>query len=296
MDDLKKKIDVLAEKIGHTPIIDMGDGVLGKVEGENLTGSVKDRTALYMIMRAFESGELIGGGTIVEATSGNVGISLAYIARELGLKAVIVMPQNASEERKKMISSYGAQLVLTASEEGMSGAVTKARKIAESGAWFANQFENTAGIDAHYFTTAPEIFEQVPSAKYIVVGVGSGGTAMGIKRYITENCIDCKVIAVEPYSSPLMSKGRAGAHKIQGIGANFIPPILDVKLFDGIMTSRDEDAINTTKQIYRQFGIECGISSGAAYNVAMRLREKTLGNIVAILPDRGDRYDKLLYE
>lgn len=296
MDDLKKKIGVLAEKIGHTPIMDMGEGVFGKIEGENLTGSVKDRTALYMVANAVERGEVRGGGTIVEATSGNVGISLAYIARELGLKAEIVMPQNASEGRKKMISSYGAQLVFTAPEEGMSGAVKKAREIAKSGAWFANQFENTSGIDAHYFTTASEIFAQVPRVKYIVVGVGSGGTAMGIKRYITDNHIDCNVVAVEPYASPLMSKGYAGAHAIQGIGANFIPPILDVKLLDEIMTVRDEEAINVARQIYMRYGIKCGISSGASYCVALKLRGKAKGDIVAILPDRGDRYDEKLYE
>lgn len=296
MDDLKKKIGVLAEKIGHTPIIDMGEGVFGKVEGENLTGSVKDRTALYMVANAVERGVVRGGGTIVEATSGNVGISLAYIARELGLKAVIVMPQNASEGRKKMISSYGAQLVLTAPEEGMSGAVNKAREIAKSGAWFANQFENTSGIDAHYFTTAPEIFAQVPSVKYIVVGVGSGGTAMGIKRYITDNHIDCNVVAVEPYASPLMSKGYAGAHGIQGIGANFIPSIVDVNRLDRIEAVSDEDAITAARQIYMRYGIKCGISSGAAYSIAMRLRREITGDIVAVLPDRGDRYDEKLYE
>lgn len=293
---LKEKIRLLESKIGHTPILDMGNGIFGKIEAKNPAGSIKDRAALYMIMHALEGGELTADGTIVEATSGNTGIGLAYVARELGIKAIIVMPENMSEQRRDMIARYGAQLVLTDKSLGMAGAVAKAKEIESGGGWLANQFSNLAGVEAHYYTTAPEIFAQVPNAKYIVAGVGSGGTAMGIKRYIADNHVDCEVVAVEPLASPLMSKGYAGAHAIQGIGANFIPSIVDVNRLDRIETVSDEDAINATKQIYRQYGVKCGISSGAAYSVAMRLRGEITGDIVVILPDDGDRYDACLYK
>ncbi len=293
---LKDKMQLMASKIGHTPILDMGNGIFGKIEAKNPAGSIKDRAALYMIMRALESGELTADGTIVEASSGNTGIGLAYVARELGIKTIIVMPESMSKQRRDMIAQYGAQLVLTDKSLGMAGAVARAKEIENSGGWLVNQFANPAGVEAHYYTTAPEIFAQVPNAKCIVAGVGSGGTAMGIKKYITDNHIDCEVVAVEPLSSPLMSKGYAGAHAIQGIGANFIPYIVDVNRFDKIETASDEDAISATKQIYKQYGVKCGISSGASYSVAMRLRKEITGDIVAIFPDGGDRYDACLYE
>lgn len=293
---VQDKIGLLASKIGHTPVINMGDGIFGKVEGENPAGSIKDRAGFYMILRAIESGKLSAGGTLVEATSGNTGIGLACVARELGLNAIIVMPENMSKERRDMIASYGAQLVLTDKSLGMAGAVAKAKEIEKSGAWLANQFGNYASIEAHYYTTAPEIFAQVPNVKYIIAGVGSGGTAMGIKKYIDDKKLRCKVIAVEPSSSPLMSKGYAGAHKIQGIGANFVPDIVDVSKFDEIKTVSDDDAINMAKEIWQKYGIKCGISSGATYSVARKMRADVQGDIVAILPDNGDRYDIGLYE
>lgn len=293
---MQEKLDVLSKKIGNTPIVSLGDGIYGKLEGKNPAGSIKDRTAFFMIMRALENGELEEGGTVVEATSGNTGIGLAYVARELGLNAVMVMPESMSKERREMISAYGAQLVLTPASEGMAGAVKKAKEIAESGAWLANQFGNFASVEAHFYTTAPEIFASVPTAKYIVAGVGSGGTVMGVKKYIEQNGIDCQVVAVEPLSSPLLTKGYAGAHKIQGIGANFVPAIVDVSKLDQTIDVADENAIKSVGEIYRKFGEKCGISSGAAYFAACELRKRTDGDIVVVLPDNGDRYPQSLYE
>ncbi len=293
---LQDKVDILAKKIGNTPIIDMGDDVYGKLEGANPAGSIKDRAAFYMIMSALEKGDLQEGGTVVEATSGNTGIGLAYVARELGLNSIMVMPESMSKERREMISAYGAKLVLTPASEGMAGAVAKAQELQEGGAWLANQFGNYASIEAHCYTTAPEIFSALPDAKYVVAGVGSGGTVMGVKKYIEDNGIDCKVIAVEPETSPLLSKGYAGAHKIQGIGANFVPAIVDVSKLDEIRTASSEEAIATAKEIYQKTGKKCGISSGAAYAVAKRVRKEYDGKIVVVLPDNGDRYPADLYE
>ena len=293
---LQDKVDVLAKMIGNTPIIDMGDDVYGKLEGENPAGSIKDRAAFYMIMRALEKGDLQESGTVVEATSGNTGIGLAYVARELGLNAVMVMPESMSKERRDMISAYGATLVLTPASEGMKGAVEKAKELQKGGAWLANQFGNYASVEAHFYTTAPEIFSQVPGAKYVVAGIGSGGTAMGVKKYIEQNAIDCKVVAVEPLSSPLFTQGHAGGHKIQGIGANFIPAIVDVPKFDEVIDVSDDDAIRTTGELYRNFGVKCGISSGAAYYAACSLRQRVDGDIVVVLPDNGERYPQSLYQ
>lgn len=293
---MQEKLDILAKKIGNTPIVSLGERIYGKVEGNNPAGSVKDRAAFYMVLRALQNGDLKESGTIVEATSGNTGIGLAYVARELGLNAVMVMPESMSKERRDMISAYGAQLVLTPASEGMAGAVKKAKEIAEGGAWLANQFGNYASVEAHFYTTAPEIFKQVPAAKYVVAGVGSGGTAMGVKKYIEQNRIDCKLVAVEPLASPLLTKGYAGAHKIQGIGANFVPAIVDVSKLDIIMDVADEDAIRAAAEIWHKFGIKCGISSGAAYFAAQTLAKQVEGDIAVVLPDNGNRYPQSLYE
>lgn len=293
---MQEKLDVLSKKIGNTPILSLGDGIYGKLEGKNPAGSIKDRAAFFMIMRALQNGDLKEGGTIVEATSGNTGIGLAYVACELGLNAVMVMPESMSKERRDMISAYGAQLVLTPASEGMAGAVKKAKEIAEGGAWLANQFGNYASVEAHFYTTAPEIFKQVPAAKYVVAGVGSGGTAMGVKKYIEQNRIDCKLVAVEPLASPLLTKGYAGAHKIQGIGANFVPSIVDVSKLDIIIDVADEDAIRAAAELWHKFGVKCGISSGAAYFAAQTLTKQVDGDIAVVLPDNGDRYPQSLYE
>lgn len=293
---MQEKLDILAKKIGNTPIVSLGERIYGKVEGNNPAGSVKDRAAFYMVLRALQNGDLKASGTIVEATSGNTGIGLAYVARELGLNAVMVMPESVSKERRDMISAYGAQLVLTPASEGMAGAVKKAKEIAEGGAWLANQFGNYASVEAHFYTTAPEIFKQVPAAKYVVAGVGSGGTAMGVKKYIDQNDIDCKLVAVEPLASPLLTKGYAGAHKIQGIGANFVPAIVDVSKLDIIIDVADEDAIRAAAELWHKFGIKCGISSGAAYFAAQTLAKQVGGDIAVVLPDNGNRYPQSLYE
>lgn len=293
---MQEKLDILAKKIGNTPIVSLGERIYGKVEGYNPAGSVKDRAAFYMVLRALQNGDLKESGTIVEATSGNTGIGLAYVARELGLNAVMVMPESMSKERRDMISAYGAQLVLTPASEGMAGAVKKAKEIAEGGAWLANQFGNYASVEAHFYTTAPEIFKQVPAAKYVVAGVGSGGTAMGVKKYIEQNRIDCKLVAVEPLASPLLTKGYAGAHKIQGIGANFVPAIVDVSKLDIIIDVADEDAIRAAAELWHKFGIKCGISSGAAYFAAQTLAKQVEGDIAVVLPDNGNRYPQSLYE
>lgn len=293
---MQEKLDILAKKIGNTPIVSLGERIYGKVEGYNPAGSVKDRAAFYMVLRALQNGDLKESGTIVEATSGNTGIGLAYVARELGLNAVMVMPESMSKERRDMISAYGAQLVLTPASEGMAGAVKKAKEIAEGGAWLANQFGNYASVEAHFYTTAPEIFKQVPAAKYVVAGVGSGGTAMGVKKYIEQNDIDCKLVAVEPLASPLLTKGYAGAHRIQGIGANFVPAIVDISKLDIIIDVADEDAIRAAVELWHKFGIKCGISSGAAYFAAQTLTKQVEGDIAVVLPDNGNRYPQSLYE
>lgn len=290
------RINRLKSAIGNTPTVDLGDGIFGKVEGLNPAGSIKDRAAFYIIKTALESGELLPHGTVVEATSGNTGIGIAYVARELGLNAIICMPDNMSEERRAMIANYGAELVLTPASEGMSGAVAEAKRIKESdGAFIANQFGNSASITAHFETTAPELFAQLPSVKHVICGIGSGGTAMGIAKYISAHNLDCEVIGVEPSSSPLLSKGYAGAHKIQGIGANFIPEILDVSKLKRIETADSNEAILCVKQLYQTSGYKCGISSGAVYCVAKRLRKELKGDIAIILPDNGERYGEELY-
>ena len=293
---LSERINLIKSRIGNTPITNLGSGIYGKVEGLNPAGSIKDRAAFYILKAALESGELRENGTVTEATSGNTGIGIAYAARELGLRAVICMPDNMSAERRKMISDYGAELVLTPASEGMAGAVAAAERIrGERGAFIANQFGNPASIEAHFRTTAPELFKQLPSAKYVVCGVGSGGTAMGFAKYISENGLDCRVIGVEPSSSPLLTKGYFGAHKIQGIGANFVPQILDGKELHGIIAVEDEKAMACVKELYKVSGYKCGISSAAAYLAAKRLRAEVDGDIAVILPDNGERYSEELY-
>lgn len=286
----------IAAGLGHTPVIPLGDGIFGKDEGKNPAGSIKDRAAFYIIRDALESGALREDAPVVEATSGNTGIGLAYIGGLLGIKVILTMPESMSEERRKMLADYGAELVLTPAAEGMGGAVAAAKRIVEErGGFFADQFGNPSSIKAHFETTAPEIFSALPDVKAVVAGVGSGGTAMGIKKYIVAHGLDCKVFALEPAESPLMSEGRAGAHLIQGIGANFIPALVDTKAFDGILTVRGEDAVREAGALFRTYGIECGISSAAAVLGARALRKDTDGDILAILPDRADRYPSSLY-
>ena len=293
--DIREKLNILAEKIGNTPIIQVGE-VYAKLEGNNPAGSVKDRVGFYIVKDALESGKLAENGTVVEATSGNTGIGLAYTTKALNIGFVAVMPDNMSVERIALMKKYGADVVTTPASEGMTGAVQKAQEIAENGAYLAGQFSNPQSVEAHYETTAPEIFEDMPNVDYIVLGVGSGGTAMGIKKYIMEHGLKAKVVGVEPAESPLISKGESGVHKIQGIGANFIPEILDVKALDIVRTVSGDDAVNAVKKIYSLTGEKCGISSGASYLVAKKIKaENPTAKVLAIFPDNGERYGANLY-
>ena len=296
MTNIEVKLKALESKIGNTPIIKVGD-VYAKLEGKNPAGSVKDRAGFYIVKDAVERGLIDEGGVVVEATSGNTGIGLAYTTSSLNLNFVAVMPDNMSVERIHLMESYGAEVVLTPALQGMSGAVDKAKEIAKNGGYLAGQFSNPAGTKAHFQTTAPEIFRDLENVDYIVCGIGSGGTAMGIKKYIVANNLNAKVVGVEPEESPLITKGVAGAHLIQGIGANFVPELVDVNLFDDVRTVRGEDAIRAVKDIYTLTGEKCGISSGAAYVVAKEIKaENPSKTVLAIFPDGGDRYDDGLYQ
>ena len=296
MTNIEVKLKALESKIGNTPIIKVGD-VYAKLEGKNPAGSVKDRAGFYIVKDAVERGLIDEGGVVVEATSGNTGIGLAYTTSSLNLHFVAVMPDNMSVERIALMKKYGADVVLTPACDGMAGAVNKAKEIAGEGGYIAGQFSNPAGTLAHVETTAPEIFRDFPEVDYIVAGVGSGGTAMGLKKYILKNNLKTKVIGVEPAESPLITKGVSGAHLIQGIGANFIPDLLDVNLLDEVRTVRGEDAVRAVKEIYALSGEKCGISSGAAYLVAKDIKaENPSATVLAIFPDGGDRYDDSLYQ
>ena len=292
----KEKLNALASKIGNTPLVKVGE-VYAKLESKNPAGSVKDRAGFYIVKDGIEKGLIEENGVIVEATSGNTGIGLAYTTEALSLRFVAVMPDNMSVERIALMKKYGADVVLTPACDGMAGAVNKAKEIAENGGYIAGQFSNPAGTLAHVETTAPEIFRDLPEVDYIVTGVGSGGTAMGLKKYILANNLKTKVIGVEPAESPLITKGVSAPHLIQGIGANFIPDLLDVNLLDEVRTVRGEDAVRAVKEIYALSGEKYGISSGAAYLVAKDIKtENPSKTVLAIFPDGGDRYDDSLYQ
>lgn len=290
-----EKLNSLARQIGNTPIIQVGD-IYAKLEGKNPAGSVKDRVGFFIVKEALESGKLAENGTVVEATSGNTGIGLAYTTKALNIGFVAVMPDNMTVERISLMKKHGAEVVLTPASEGMTGAVNKAKEIGENGAYLAGQFSNPQSVEAHLKTTAPEIFQDMPDVDYIVLGIGSGGTAMGIKKYILEKGLKTKVVGVEPAESPLISKGESGAHKIQGIGANFIPEILDIKALDFVRTIEGERAEKAVKEIFALTGEKCGISSGASYLVAKQIKgENPEAKVLAIFPDNGDRYSENLY-
>ncbi len=290
---------------GGTPLMELhnyedrfckGSKILAKLEYFNPAGSVKDRVAKQMILDAKESGALKDGATIIEPTSGNTGIGLASAAASLGYKCVLVMPDSMSVERRNLLKAYGAEVVLSEGAKGMAGAVEKADEIAKSieGSFIAGQFVNPSNPKAHYLTTGPEIWEDTDGkVDVFVASVGTGGTLTGTARYLKEKNPDIKVIAVEPKSSPLLSEGKAGPHKIQGIGANFVPEILDTKIYDEVIAITDEQAYKTANDIAKLEGILVGISSGAAVAAAAEVasRDEYKGkNIVVILPDSGDRY------
>ena len=291
--------------VGNTPLVRVNNlikkdelkaDVLAKLEYFNPAGSVKDRIAKEMILDALEKGLINENTTLIEPTSGNTGIGLSAVATVLNLKIIITMPETMSVERRNLMKAYGAELVLTPGSEGMKGAIAKAKELASQikNSFIPGQFENLANPTAHYKTTGPEIYEQTEGKVDIfVAGVGTGGTISGIGKYLKEKNPEVKVVAVEPASSPVLSTGKGGAHKIQGIGAGFVPETLDTKIYDEIITVENEDAFATGKEMAKTEGILVGISSGAALYAAKELakREENAGKtIVVLLPDGGDRY------
>ena len=283
----------LDTQIGNTPLVQLASNLFVKIEYTNMTGSVKDRAAFEMISAAEISGVLQPGGTIVEPTSGNTGISLAALAAQKGYRCIIVMPDSMSIERRQRIESYGAQVILTPRKQGMTCAVERAKQLLQQipNAWMPGQFDNPANPLAHYRTTGPEIWAQTGGeVDVFVAGVGTGGTITGTARYLKEQNPHIRIVAVEPADSPLLSEGRAGAHGIQGIGANFVPAVLDRSLLDEIVTVTDEEAFAATRRLAGE-GLLCGISSGAAYHVARSIAAANPEKkVVALLPDSADRY------
>ena len=275
---------------------DIKANIFAKLECFNPAGSIKDRAALKMILDAENSGKLLPGGTIIEPTSGNTGIGLAYIGVLKGYKVIITMPSTMSAERIKMMEAYGAKVVLTKGSLGMQGAIDEANKIASTtpNSLVMGQFISPSNPAAHFETTGPEIWDDLEGNVDIVVcAVGTGGTISGIGKYLKEKNNNVKIVAVEPESSAVLSSGKAGSHKIQGIGAGFVPEVLNTKIYDEIITVTNEDAFATGKLIGKSEGILVGISSGAATWAAIELakREENAGkNIVVLLPDTGDRY------
>ncbi len=301
----------MKKQIGNTPLIrltevektfDLPCRLYAKVENQNLGGSIKDRVAVAIIDKAEREGKLKQGGVIVEATSGNTGIGLALVGKMRGYKTIIVMPDTMSVERRKMIEEFGGEIVLTEGGKGMQGAVEKAAEIVENtpNCILADQFNNPACVTAHYQTTAPEIWSQTEKVgervDIFVTAVGTGGTLTGCGKFLKEKNSAIQVIAVEPSASPLLSQGRAGSHKIQGIGANFIPSVLDRSIYDEVLTVTDEESFALTKLLY-SFGYFVGISSGANLAAAVALAKRAENNgktIVTIFPDDGNRYGSVL--
>lgn len=273
-----------------TTLIQLDAQLFAKAEYENTTGSIKDRAARFIL----DAADLLPGSTVIEPTSGNMGIALAALCRERKMDCIIVMPDSMSRERQDMIAAYGAKVVLTPGKEGMEGAVKKAQALAKEipGSFLPGQFENLAGAIAHYRTTGPEIWIQTNGKVDIfVAGVGTGGTISGTARYLIEQNPNIRIVAVEPAGSPLLSAGWAGSHGIQGIGANFVPEVLDRSLIDEVITVTDEEAFRTAKALNAK-GIPAGISAGA--NVCAAEKFANCGAYtVTILPDRADRYTSL---
>ena len=302
MSNIYKSADQL---IGRTPLLELthieaAEGlkarVLAKLEYFNPAGSVKDRIAKAMIDDAEARGLLKPGATIIEPTSGNTGIGLAAVAAARGYDIIIVMPETMSVERRQLMKAYGAKLVLTEGAKGMKGAIAKAEELSKEipNSFIPGQFDNPANARAHFETTGPEIWEDTDGeVDLFVAGVGTGGTITGVGRYLKEKNPAVQIVAVEPASSPLLSEGRSGAHGIQGIGANFVPEVLDRSICDEVLTVTDEDAYAAARRVGRQEGVLVGISSGAAVAAAIALagRPENAGKtIVALLPDTGERY------
>ena len=300
-----KVYDSIKELVGHTPLVRLHGvekeyglraQIYGKFEGFNPAGSAKDRVGLAMIEDAEARGLLAPGAVIIEPTSGNTGIGLASAAASKGYKVILTMPDTMSVERRNLLKAYGAELVLTEGARGMQGAVEKANELAAeiAGSFIPGQFDNPANPRIHYETTGPEIYDALGGKLDIfVAGVGTGGTITGAGRFLKEKDPAVRVIAVEPASSPLLSQGKAGPHGLQGIGANFVPSILDTSIYDQIITVSDEDAYREGRLIASREGVLVGITAGAAIHAAVTLAkaaENEGKTIVALLPDTGDRY------
>ena len=295
----------VTQLMGNTPLLELCNiekndhlyaRVLAKIEGCNPAGSAKDRVALNMILDAEEKGLLKPGATIIEPTSGNTGIGLCAVAAARGYKCLIVMPDSMSMERRLLMTAFGGELVLTPGKDGMSGCIAKAEELKKEipGSIIAGQFTNPANPEAHYKTTGPEIWEDTEgNVDIFVAGIGTGGTITGTGKYLREKNPKVRIIGAEPADSPLITRGVSGPHGIQGIGANFIPEILDLKLIDEVVTVTTEDSYAAGRRMGREEGILCGISSGCALHVALELakKEENQGKtIVVILPDSGERY------
>ena len=295
----------MEELIGGTPLLELKKiekefnlkaRVLAKLEYFNPAGSVKDRIAKEMILDAEEKGILKSGSTIIEPTSGNTGIGLAAVGTARGYKVILVMPETMSVERRMMMKAYGAEIVLSDGSKGMKGAIAKAEELHQSipGSIIPGQFDNSANPRAHYKTTGPEIWEDTDGEVDIfIAGVGTGGTVSGVGKYLKEKKPSVEVIAVEPKGSPVLSEGHPGPHKIQGIGAGFVPKTLDTSIYDKVVTAVEEDAYKAARDMGKREGILVGISSGAALSVAIEEAKKIENEgktIVVLLPDTGDRY------
>lgn len=296
--------DSITELIGSTPLLRLNKYVrergldaeiIAKLEYLNPAGSVKDRVALNMVLDAEERGLLKAGGTIIEPTSGNTGIGLALVAAARGYKLILTMPETMSEERRRLIKAYGAEIVLTPGAEGMSGAIKRAEELKSSieGSIIAGQFENPANPEAHRKTTAQEILRDAGKVDFFVAGVGTGGTITGVGQVLKKHYPEVKIVAVEPAGSPVLSKGEKGPHGIQGIGAGFVPKALDTSVYDEVMTVTDEEALAEGRFLARTEAFLTGISSGAALFAARRVAERKENagkRILVLLPDSGDRY------
>ena len=287
----------ISELIGNTPILRInGFGVYNlyaKLEYMNPFSSAKDRAAYYMIKGALERGEIDRDTVIIEPTSGNTGVALSAIGSAMGFKVVIAMPESMSEERRKLIRGFGAELVLTDKSLGMKGATEKAEELKREygNAWIPNQFDNPDNPRAHYETTGPEILRDMPDLDFFVATIGTGGTISGCARYLKENCSKVKVYGVEPEESPLLSKGFAGPHGIQGIGANFIPGNVDRSLIDEVVTVDLATSISTMQKAMGNSGVFGGISSGASLSAALKIARENPGKkVLCILTDTGERY------
>ena len=295
----------VSELIGNTPLVRFGKyaqskgvkaEILAKLEYLNPAGSAKDRVGKEMLDSALKSGKIGKGSVIIEPTSGNTGIGIASYAAQLGMKAVIVMPETMSIERRRILAAYGAELVLTDGEKGMKGSIEKAEELAANtpGSFIPAQFDNPDNAIAHYKTTGPEIWNDTDGkVDILVAGVGTGGTITGTGKFLKEKNPDIKIVAVEPKDSPLLSGGKAGPHAIQGIGANFIPAVLDTGIYDEIVTVSTDEAYKTAKEIVKTEGIIVGVSAAAAVYAAAKIGSKPENagkNIVVILPDSGEKY------